>query len=98
MSQVDLLSSFWKQAPEIATFTLNHVLSKLVQKTPYEIWIGKCPSLSFMKIQGYQAYVKCQASNKLRPKFDKCYFVGYVMCANGILKSASVHYRKQVIK
>ena len=29
-----------------------------------------------MKIQGYEAYVKHQASNKLGPKSDKCYFVG----------------------
>ena len=30
-----------------------------------------------MKIRGCEVYVKCQAFDKLRPKFDKCNFVGY---------------------
>ena len=44
---------------------------------PYEIWTGKTPSLSFLKIWGCDAYVKRQISYKLAPKFDKCLFVGY---------------------
>ncbi|KAG8481078.1 hypothetical protein CXB51_025801 [Gossypium anomalum] len=39
----DLLTSFWGHALETAIFTLNRVPSKSVQKTPYEMWIGKCP-------------------------------------------------------
>ena len=77
MSQVDLPISFWGHALETAAFTLNRVPSKSVQKTPYEIWTGKRPSLSFMKIWGSEAYVKRLASDKLGPKSDKCYFVGY---------------------
>ena len=41
------------------------------------MWTGKRPSLSFLKIWGCEAYVKCQVSNKLEPKSDKCLFVGY---------------------
>ena len=33
--------------------------------------------MSFIKIWGCEAYVKHQASDKLGPKSDKCYFVGY---------------------
>ena len=77
MSQADLPISFWGHALETAAFTLNRVPSKSVQKTPYEIWTGKHPCLSFMKIWGSEAYVKCFASDKLGPKSDKCYFVGY---------------------
>ena len=77
MSQVDLPSSFWGYALQTAAFTLNRVPSKAVQKTPYEMWTGKMPSLSFLKIWGYEAYVKRQVSNKLAPKSDKCIFVGY---------------------
>ena len=77
MSQADLPNSFWGHALETAAFTLNRVPSKSVQKTPYEIWTGKRPSLSFIKIWGCEAYVRRQTSNKLGPKSDKCFFVGY---------------------
>ena len=56
---------------------LNKVPSKSVEKTPYELWNGKCPSLSFLKIWGYDAFVKRQVSDKLAAKSDKCFFVGY---------------------
>ncbi|KAK9003909.1 hypothetical protein V6N11_018803 [Hibiscus sabdariffa] len=49
MSHNDLLNSFWGHALETATFTLNCVPSKSVQKTPHEVWTGKHPSMSFMK-------------------------------------------------
>ena len=77
MSQSDLPISFWGYALEIAAFILNRAPSKAVEKTPYEIWTGKIPSLSFLKIQGCEAYVKRQISDKIAPKSDKCLFMGY---------------------
>ena len=77
MSQSDLQLSFWGYALEIAVFTLNRVPSKSIAKTPYEMWTGKTPSLSFLKIWGCEAYVKRLQSDKLGPKSDKCIFVGY---------------------
>ncbi|KAK8696482.1 hypothetical protein V6N13_001616 [Hibiscus sabdariffa] len=77
MSHSDLPISFWGHALETTTFTLNRVPSKLVQKTPYEIWTGKHPSMSFLEIWGCQAYVKHQMSTKLEPRSHKCIFVGY---------------------
>ncbi|KAI5444150.1 hypothetical protein KIW84_012679 [Lathyrus oleraceus] len=55
----------------------NRVPSKRVEKTPYEIWSGKKPHMSYMKIWGCEVYVKRQISTKLEPKSDKCLFVGY---------------------
>ena len=77
MSQSDLPLSFWGYALETAAFTLNRVPSKSVVKTPYEMWTGKNPSLSFLKIWGCDAFVKRLQSDKLTPKSDKCIFVGY---------------------
>jgi hypothetical protein len=77
MSQDDLPLSFWGYALETATFTLNRVPSKSVEKTPYEIWTGKRPGLSFLKVWGCEAYVKHLMSDKLTPKSNKCFFVGY---------------------
>ena len=77
MSQSDLPISFWGYALETAAFILNRVPPKIVKKTLYEIWIGKIPNLSFLKIWGCESYVKRQISDKLAPKSDKCLFMGY---------------------
>jgi hypothetical protein len=77
MSQCDLPLSFWGYALETAAFTLNRIPSKSVVKTPYEMWTGKSPSLSFLKIWGCEVYVKRLISDKLTPKSDKCFFVRY---------------------
>ncbi|KAK8600547.1 hypothetical protein V6N12_050400 [Hibiscus sabdariffa] len=77
MSHSDLPTSFWGHALETVVFTLNYVPSKSVQKTPYEIWTGKRPSMSFTKVWGCKAYVKHHMSTKLEPKSHKCTFVGY---------------------
>ena len=50
MSPTDLPFTFWGYALETVAFTLNRVPSKAVEKTPYEMWTGKRPSLSFLKI------------------------------------------------
>ena len=77
MSLADLPISFWGHALETAAFTLNRTPSKAVEKTPYELWTGKVPKLSFLRIWGCEAYVKRLLSDKLSPKSDKCFFVGY---------------------
>ena len=56
---------------------MHRIPSKSVEKTPYELWKGKHPCLSFLKIWGCEAFVKRQASDKLASKFDKFLFVGY---------------------
>ena len=77
MNRTDLLISLWGYALETVAFLLNRIPLKAVEKTPYELWTGKCPGLSFLKIWGCEAYVKRQASDKLASKSDKCLFVGY---------------------
>ena len=45
--------------------------------TQYELWFGKKPKLSFLKVWGYNAYVKKFQHDKLEPKSEKCVFIGY---------------------
>ena len=52
VGQANLPLSFWGYALETAAFTLNRVPNKSVEKTPYEIWTGKRPGLSFLKVWG----------------------------------------------
>ena len=77
MSRTNIPISLWGYALEIAAFLLNRIPSNAVEKTSYELWIGKRPGLSFLKIWGCEGYVKRQASDKLASKSDKCLFVGY---------------------
>src|SRR3954466_14098380 len=77
MSLTDLPLSFWGYALETAAFTLNRAPSKSVETTPYELWFGKKPKLSFLKVWGCEAYVKKLMPDKLEPKAEKCVFIGY---------------------
>ena len=58
MSRTDLPLSFWGFCLETTAFTLNRVPSKSVERTPHEMWTGKKPALSFLKIWGCEAFVK----------------------------------------
>ncbi|KAJ9547335.1 hypothetical protein OSB04_019878 [Centaurea solstitialis] len=77
MCHSTLPMSFWGHALETAAHILNRAPTKSVEKTPYELWKGKKPNISFLKIWGCEVYVKRPTSEKLKPKSDKCFFVGY---------------------
>ena len=77
MSLTDLPLSFQGYALETGAFTLNRAPSKSVETTPYELWFGKKPKLSFLKVWGCDTYVKRLQPDKLEPKSEKCIFIGY---------------------
>jgi hypothetical protein len=68
MSLTDLPLSFWGHALETAAFTLNRAPSKSIETTPYELWFGNKPKLSFLKVSGCDVYVKKLQPDKLEPK------------------------------
>ena len=61
----------------MAAFTLNRAPSKSVETTPYELWFSKKPKLSFLKVWSCDAYLKTFHLDKLKPKSEKCVFIGY---------------------
>jgi hypothetical protein len=77
MSNTTLPKRFWGHALETAALIINRVSSKSVEKTPYELWFGKIPNMSYLKIWGCKVFVKRLTSDKLGPKADKYFFVGY---------------------
>nr|GEU72149.1 hypothetical protein [Tanacetum cinerariifolium] len=80
MSQPTLSKSFWDYALETAARILNMVPTKKVDKTPYEIWHGQAPKLSYLKVWGYEALVKRDTltkPDKLDPRSFRCIFAGY---------------------
>ena len=72
MSLADLPLLVWGYALDTPAFTLNTAPSKSVETTPYELWFGKKPKLSFLKVWGCDAYVKKFHPDKLKPKSEKC--------------------------
>jgi Reverse transcriptase (RNA-dependent DNA polymerase) len=50
MSNTTLPKIFWGHALETAALTINRVPSKSVEKTPYELWFGNVPNMSYLKI------------------------------------------------
>ncbi|GJY45552.1 retrotransposon protein, putative, ty1-copia subclass [Tanacetum coccineum] len=72
--------SFWDYALETAARILNMVPTKKVEKTPYEVWHGQAPKLSYLKVWGCEALVKRDTltkPDKLEPRSIKCIFIGY---------------------
>ncbi|GJX68832.1 retrotransposon protein, putative, ty1-copia subclass [Tanacetum coccineum] len=56
------------------------VPTKKVENTPYEVWYGQAPKLSYLKVWGCEALVKRETLtklDKLQPRYIKCIFVGY---------------------
>nr|GFA62450.1 retrotransposon protein, putative, Ty1-copia subclass [Tanacetum cinerariifolium] len=81
MSQTTLPKSFWDYALETAARILIMVPTKKVEKTPYEVWHGKAPKLSYLKVWGCEALVKRDTltkPDKLKLRSIKCIFVGYL--------------------
>ncbi|GKA72665.1 retrotransposon protein, putative, ty1-copia subclass [Tanacetum coccineum] len=77
MNLTTLPKSFWGYALESAARILNMISTKKVERTPYEIWHGKAPKLSYLRVWGCEALVKRDALDKLDPRSIKCIFVGY---------------------
>ena len=77
MSLTDLSLSIWGYALDTVAFTLNRAPSKSIETTPYELWFGKKHKLPFLKVWGCDAYVKNLQPDKLKPKSEKCVFIGY---------------------
>ncbi|GJS10200.1 retrotransposon protein, putative, ty1-copia subclass, partial [Tanacetum coccineum] len=77
MNLTTLPLSFWDYALESAARILNMVPTKKVDKTPYELWYGKVPNLSYLKVWGCEALVKRDTPDKLQQRSVKCIFIGY---------------------
>ncbi|GKB46092.1 retrotransposon protein, putative, ty1-copia subclass [Tanacetum coccineum] len=65
MNLTTLPKSFWGYALETAARILNMVLTKKVDRKPYEIWHWKAPKLSYLRVWGCEALVKRDTPDKL---------------------------------
>ena len=58
MSYSTLPINLWMEALKTAIYIFNRVPSKSVPKTPYELWIGREPSLNHFRVWGCLAEAK----------------------------------------
>eukprot|EP00253_Pinus_taeda_P016903 PITA_16903 len=80
LSGARLGQEFWTEAVETSCYLVNRSpSSELEDKTPQEIWTGKKPSLSHLRVFGCDAYVHVpkEKLTKLDSKSKKCIFIGY---------------------
>jgi hypothetical protein len=84
LSGVRLGRELWAEVVGTACYLVNKSPSStLNDKTPHEVWTGKKPSLTHLKVFGCEAYVHVPKENmsKLDKKVEKCIFIG---CKDGI--------------
>ncbi|KMQ85202.1 copia protein [Lasius niger] len=75
-----LSAALWAEAVNTAVYILNRTLSSQVDNiTPFEMWTGKKPDLSNLRIFGSDAFVHVpkQLRGKLDSKAKKMMLVGY---------------------
>jgi hypothetical protein len=80
LSGVGLHKNSGQEAVDTAKYLVNMSPSSvLVDMTPHEVWFGKNPSLSHLKVFGCDAFVHVpkEKRSKLDKKEVKCIFIGY---------------------
>eukprot|EP00253_Pinus_taeda_P036335 PITA_36335 len=81
LSGAGLGQEFWVEAVDIACYLVNRSPSSVLEdKTPQEVWTGKKPCLSHLRVFGCDAYVHVpkDKQTKLDSKYEKCIFIGTV--------------------
>ena len=69
---------FWAEAVNTAVYLRNRSPTVAVKdKVPFELWYGKKPSVSHLRVFGCNAYVRIEKAGKLGAKAKRCRFVGY---------------------
>ena len=81
MIRKNVTKKLWGEAVNCAVFLLNRVLppTSNKDKTPYELWVGRKPNVSKLRIFGSPAYklILNQYTKKLDNRSEPVTFVGY---------------------
>eukprot|EP00253_Pinus_taeda_P028705 PITA_28705 len=78
---VGLGQEFCAEVVDTACYLVNRSPSSTLEdNTPQEVWIGKKPSLSHLRVFGCDSYVHVpkEKQTKLDSKYEKCIFIGEV--------------------
>ena len=77
MVEKNVAIKYWKEVINTAVHTLNWVQLKDSNKTPYELWYGYKPNVSYLKVFGSKCYIlKESRKGKFDVKGDEGIFPG----------------------
>jgi len=81
----NLPESIWGEALNTAAYILNRVSTKAAAETPYELWVGRKPSLKHFHVWGCPVEAKPYKPNerKLDSRTVSNYFIGYFERSRG---------------
>nr|GFA40047.1 hypothetical protein [Tanacetum cinerariifolium] len=82
LADAKFLVTFWAEAVNTACYVQNRVLvNKSHNKTPYELFNGRTPTIGFIKPFGCHVMILNTLDNlgKFKEKGDEGYFIGYSM-------------------
>jgi len=77
---------FWAEAVNTACYVQNRILIRpILDKTPYELWKGRKPNISYFKPFGCECYILNTRDQigKFDSKVDKGIFLGYSDTSRG---------------
>ena len=104
LSDVCLSQYYWVELVDTTCYVVNRLsMPSLVNKTPYDDWDHKSPSLANLKVFGCDAFVHIlkERRQNLDNNSEKCIFVKYKDGVKGYklwnLASGSVFYNRNVI-
>jgi hypothetical protein len=70
---------FWAEAINTACHATNRVyLHQLLEKTPYELLVGRKPNISYFQVFGCKCFIyKKKRLGKFESRYDEGFFLGY---------------------
>ena len=80
LNEYDLPTYFWVEAINRSCYILNRVSKRpILNKTPYELWNGKTPNISYFRVFGWKYYILNIEDylGKFASKTDVGIFLGY---------------------
>jgi hypothetical protein len=80
LNGIGIAQELWAEVVYTTYYMVNRSLSSmLVDSTPHELWFGKKPSLSHIRVFGCDSFVHVpkEKRNKMENKAVKCIFIGY---------------------
>jgi len=81
LNEIELPKYFWAYAVSTACYVMNRVLIRpMLKKTPYELFKGRKPNVSHLKLFGCKCFILNNGKDnlgKFDSKSDECIFLGY---------------------
>ncbi|KAG6438785.1 hypothetical protein O3G_MSEX000222 [Manduca sexta] len=102
LAEAKIDKCYWPECVRTAAYLGNRLLTNtLIKRTPYEIFLGRKPDVTNLKIYGSEAFVRTpeqRRTSKLYPKAEKGILVGYsdmgyrILIGNKVIVSRHVTF------